>query len=192
MADNPRSSPTHAEPLDSRRQFVTKTAAIACGAAVAVAPLAAGSGPLLDPLWRTSEGGDHGRWISITAIDGVPDDGIPRRFPVVADRSDSWNYFPKEPIGSVYLMRDKGSNAVRALNAECPHLGCTVSYVAEKQLFQCPCHTSAFDVQGVRRLDLSQVPPRNMDKLTCELRDGQVWVRFQKFYTGREEQVAKT
>ncbi len=35
-----------------------------------------------------------------------------------------------------------------ALSRRCTHLGCTVPWNDEKQVFLCPCHASTFDIQG--------------------------------------------
>jgi menaquinol-cytochrome c reductase iron-sulfur subunit len=171
-----------------RRGFLTAALAIVIGGIVGIFPFAAGLAAFFDPLRRSAGGAKK---IKITSIEAVPDDGVPRLFPVVADLVDAWTTTPKSRIGAVYLMRKKGSSTVQALNAECPHLGCMVGYTANKQLFQCPCHTSAFDVDGKRRLDISKVPPRNMDGLTCEVKNNEIWVDFQNFYTGLEHQKPK-
>lgn len=35
-----------------------------------------------------------------------------------------------------------------AIHRKCTHLGCTVPWVEKEQQFICPCHSSAFDIQG--------------------------------------------
>jgi menaquinol-cytochrome c reductase iron-sulfur subunit len=72
-------------------------------------------------------------------------------------------------------------------NARCPHLGCTVNYKAAEQKYVCPCHDSAFTLDGDRNND---IPPRNMDPLEIEIRnEREVWVKFQNFRAGKEERV---
>jgi cytochrome b6-f complex iron-sulfur subunit len=49
--------------------------------------------------------------------------------------------------GHFYLVRlDDGG--FLALHRKCPHLGCTVPWLADEQKFSCPCHASAFDIRG--------------------------------------------
>jgi Rieske Fe-S protein len=141
------------------------------------------------PLRRS---GGKAKDLRIAPLDAVPDDGIPRRFPVITDLTDAWTNYGKEPTGAVWLIRDKGSDKVLALNAICPHAGCMVGFEAAKDLFVCPCHTSAFDVHGKRRLDISKVPPRDMDSLDCQVRKGEVWVTFRNFQTGHAQKVPRT
>jgi menaquinol-cytochrome c reductase iron-sulfur subunit len=171
-----------------RRNFFAEAAAVIIGGFVGLFPFAASLASFFDPL-RRSGGGT--REIRVTTLASVPDDGVPRSFPIIADQVDAWTTYPSARIGAVYLRRTKGSSEIEALNATCPHAGCFVGYVAAKNLFQCPCHTSAFDVEGKRRLDLSRVPPRDMDKLVAEVRGDEVWVKFQEFRTGIEDQIPK-
>jgi menaquinol-cytochrome c reductase iron-sulfur subunit len=171
-----------------RRSFLTAAAAIVIGAIVTIFPFAAGIFSFLAPANRI---GTPGKEVRIIPLDQIPDDGVPHRYPVIADLTDAWTKYVNEPIGAVYLLRKKGASEVTALNAICPHAGCFVNYETSKHLYQCPCHTSAFDVEGKRRLDISEVPPRDMDKLQCYVRDGAVWVNFMNFKTGREDQSPK-
>lgn len=45
------------------------------------------------------------------------------------------------------VFRDE-HNALHALSAMCPHLGCVVHWNSAEQSWDCPCHGSRFDVQG--------------------------------------------
>jgi Rieske Fe-S protein len=117
--------------------------------------------------------------------------GVPRSFAIIEERRDAWVKYPREPVGSVWLVRQpEGADPpVIALTAECPHLGCAVNLTADAKSFLCPCHTSAFDLQGKPK---NQVPPRPMDRLTVELSQGddpEVRVKFQRFRTQSEEQI---
>ena len=35
-----------------------------------------------------------------------------------------------------------------ALSARCTHLGCALNYISEKNILECPCHSSMFDING--------------------------------------------
>ena len=126
-------------------------------------------------------------------MDALPDDGVPRQFPVIADRQDAWNRFPNEAIGAVYLRRKPGSQDIEAFNATCPHAGCFVNFLADRDAYQCPCHDSAFDVDGHCKYGPS---PRDLDALKTETRVEQkqksVWVRYEDFYSGKSEKKPKT
>ena len=176
---------------DERRGFLQKAAAVVIGALVGLGPLAAGVVMFLDPLSRKKEGS---KLLKVTMLDAVPDDDIPRRFQITADRSDLWNLYRDEPVGAVYLRRKPGSSTVECLHATCPHLGCSVDYIEQKQRFTCPCHASHFEQDGAR-IDPSKCPsPRDLDSLVVnleKLKVNEVWVEYQDFKTAISEKVAK-
>lgn len=161
-----------------RRGFIVGAAAAVAGAIVGLVPLVSGLAVLLDPLRRKGAGEQA---IRVTTLDALPADGLPHQYPVVAAwRNDAWTRYRNEPIGSVHLVRKPGSSEVLALNATCPHAGCLVPFSAERQCFKCPCHNSAFGLDGAR-LEENSPSPRDMDSLECEVRGSEVWVRFQNF-----------
>ena len=157
---------------------------------MALVPCAIGVFAALDPLRRKK---DLSGFIRIAPLEALPDDGIPRRFPVLADRTDAWNFFPHQVIGAVYLRRT--GQQVVAFNVICPHLGCPIRPVnldlAAKR-FECPCHNSAFELDGAIAYGPS---PRPMDQLGVDVRANggskEVWVQFENFYPGIAEKVPK-
>jgi menaquinol-cytochrome c reductase iron-sulfur subunit len=119
------------------------------------------------------------------------DVGVPRSFSIIQDRRDAWVKYPREPVGSVWLVRQPAGSdpPVLAFTSECPHLGCAVNLAADGKGFLCPCHTSAFDLNGTPK---NQVPPRPMDRLEVEPlkgNDPEVRVKFQRFRTQSEEKI---
>ncbi len=188
----PQSSPPSAAqpaPDDDRRGFFAKASAIAIGGLLVVCPFLAGLSVFADPLRRKAGGG---QFLRVARLDALAADGAPRRFPVIATRRDAWTKYPPSPIGAVFLRRINSAAQVEAFNVICPHLGCSVSFDAPRDIFQCPCHTSAFDVEGQV---ISGPSPRGLDTLECEIRgdgsDAEVWVKFENFYTGRTDKEAK-
>ena len=118
----------------------------------------------------------------------------PQSFPIIDDRQDAWVTYPAEPVGSVWLVRQpEGAKApVLAFSAECPHLGCAVNLAASGSSFLCPCHTSAFTLNGER---LNAIPPRGMDRLEVAAIDdpgdpnAEVRVKFRRFRTMAKEKI---
>jgi len=125
--------------------------------------------------------------------EAVPDDGTPVAVTVVSDLTDAWNKYSDVPIGSIWLRCDPDGK-ISAFNATCPHLGCAVDYRASNNDFYCPCHTSAFDLQGERT---NEVPPRGMDRLeifraTNGQRDeggSELWVRYKDYLGGKADRI---
>jgi Rieske Fe-S protein len=154
-------------------------------AVTGLVPLAAGFAVLLDPLRRKSAAGQA---IRVTTIEVLPADGVPRKFPVIASRTDAWSKYPNAPIGAVYLRRTQ-DDKVEALNAVCPHAGCFVDFSEERSEFLCPCHASSFAVDG-KIARPGSPSPRALDSLEVKVDDdGVVWVTFQNFLAGRSDKV---
>jgi menaquinol-cytochrome c reductase iron-sulfur subunit len=174
---------THSDP--DRRGFFKKILATLLGGIAAAVPLAAGFLVATDPLRRKSAAAAA---IRVTTLDALPADGVPRRFPVIAAKTDAWNRFGAAPIGAVYLRRT-ADDKVAALNVVCPHAGCFVDFMAGNGTFRCPCHQSSFAVDG-KIADARSPSPRGLDSLPVEVKaDGSVWVAFQNFQAGRPDKV---
>lgn len=171
---------------DSRRGFLGKVGAITCGSLAMLAPVAAGVWTFLDPLRRTSAAAT---FLPVTDLSAIPDDGVPRQFAIVAERVDAWTGFPREPIGAVYLRRQKGSPEVEALTATCPHAGCFIDLEPGARSFRCPCHNSTFTLDG--GIVEPSPSPRPMDSLECRVgENGQVTVKWEMFRAGIAEKVS--
>ena len=178
-----------------RRNFLAAMLAVVIGGIVSLIPLGAGALVFLDPILRrkkkASGGGDAGHSLRRVATkDAIPNDGTPVQVPVIADLQDAWNLEPNQPVGAVYLRNNGGQ--IECYNAICPHAGCFVAYSADRKVFQCPCHTSTFELSG-KRVEPSP-SPRDMDQLKVDpqkLAEGEVWVEFVNYYPGKEKQEPK-
>jgi len=168
-----------------RRDFLTKAAAVGVGAAVTAVPLLAGLATVLDPLRRKAAAGGP---VFVTTLSALPEDGVPRRFQIIADRSDAWNKFPNVPIGAVYLRR-VNATTVQALNVTCPHAGCPIEFRPGIKAYLCPCHDSRFALDG-SLADPNSPSLRAMDSLDAEVRaGGEVWVTFRNFEAGKAQKI---
>ncbi len=200
---SPEIGPAPADRENPRRGFLFSAAAAIAAGAAALVPVGVGIVAFLDPLQRKRAtpkryrgDADEGQqdWVRVCALGALGQNGPPQRFPVIADQHDAWNFTPGAPIGAVFVERT-GPQSVRVLNATCPHAGCSVSY--HGQGFQCPCHNSSFDLSGAKQVSLSgreNPSPRGLDSLDVDparLAQGEVWIRFMEFYTGRAEKIPK-
>ena len=213
ISDDPRSSePAAGFPppaVETPRRsllvhFITAVLSLLIGAV----PSTLGGLFFLDPILRkkksaTSGGGannavakkDEAGFIRLDVTkDSVPLDGTPVLVTVNDDLIDAWNKFPDVPVGSIWL-RKVGDGPVLAFNTVCPHLGCSVDFVRAENHFFCPCHTSAFDLDGKKT---NEIPPRDMDILDVSMRtNGQedpggleIWVKYQNFQGGKPDKIA--
>ena len=140
---------------------------------------------LLTPLSQTSKAGSLRPLTNLSQLQV----GVPQAFPIIEERQDAWVRYPREPVGSVWLIRPPHGAQEKgvAFTAECPHLGCAVNLSEDRKSFLCPCHTSKFKFDGAPE---NQVPPRGMDALDVEISnaaDPVVSVKFERFQTQSKE-----
>jgi menaquinol-cytochrome c reductase iron-sulfur subunit len=168
------SSSAHGErdmPIEGRRSFL--------GALLAVGTAAVGallSVPLirfvLHPLLRATT---PTAWADISSADDFASATLPAKKTILLEQQDGWRKVVSEK--AVYVIKDaRGSLAV--LSSVCPHLGCSIPWVAEKNEFVCPCHVGRFAPDG--RL-LGGPPPRAMDLLESRVENGVLQVHYQYF-----------
>ena len=48
----------------------------------------------------------------------------------------------------VGVYKDEDGN-LHTVSANCPHMGCELSFNAEEKTWECPCHGSLFDCNGM-------------------------------------------
>jgi menaquinol-cytochrome c reductase iron-sulfur subunit len=192
---NPHAAPapqSHSSSPDNppRRNLLVAVMAAVVGMIVGLFPVGAGMLMFLDPiLKRKKSGGGAGKpRLRVSSVAAVPEDGTPVQVPVIADLTDAWMREPNQPVGAVYLR--KNGDKIECLNAICPHAGCFVAYMADRKVFQCPCHTSAFDLAG-KRLSEKSPSPRDMDTLNVELAAGEVLVEYINYYPGKPDKEEK-
>ncbi len=175
--------------MPHRRDFLYRFGTFSLGGLMGAVLAVPGVRYLLSPLFAAGSGA--GEYQTLARLVDLKV-GSPRLFPVLGDKQDAWVKYPKEPVGSVWLVRqpEGAPTPVVAFSAQCPHAGCPVALAADARTFQCPCHNSSFTLEGRVR---NQIPPRGMDTLKIEpidasLPDAEVRVQFRRFQLGCEEQ----
>jgi menaquinol-cytochrome c reductase iron-sulfur subunit len=105
-----------------------------------------------------------------------------------AESPSPFNKHAAVPVGAVYLRRT-GETEITAFNTSCPHAGCFVDYMPARNHFWCPCHNSAFSLDGAIETPSSPAA-RPLDTLEVEIRNQtEVWVKFQNFRMGTAEKI---
>ena len=222
MSDSTETKEDQASQSDEkRRSFLVEIAAVVVGGLASLGPLTIGLYAVLSEPFRSRKtpekfsrgdggAGGSGDEYFVTTIDSLSDDGLPRRFEVIANKFDAWNFVPDQPIGAIYLSKQNAAKegdqafvddagkkwGVVAFHATCPHAGCSVSYEQAASAFLCPCHNSSFNTDGTKRdAEGSHNPsPRPLDRLNVndeKLAEGEIWVEFFDFYTGRASKIRK-
>ena len=69
-------------------------------------------------------------------------------------------------LGEVPLELLRTESGVEVRSLQCTHMGCQVRWVAERSVYQCPCHDGRFDADG--RV-LGGPPPRPLDRLPARI-----------------------
>lgn len=174
-----------AHPVTAPRRGFLSFLAGAIGAIVGLIPFGAGAVFFMDPILRKRPGGVGGL-LRAADLSQLPEDGTPIRVTLRSDIVDAWTVYRDRVIGSIYL-RLMPNGQVLVFNDTCTHLGCKVDYQPAEKRFFCPCHQSAFALDGTRQ---NQTPPRDLDKLETEVKDGVVWVKYQNFRTATAKQEA--
>ncbi len=196
--DKPGSDTESTAAQGTRRSFF-EVASVVIGAIVGIGPAVIGLLAFIDPLRRkpakpglyredAAAGGDG--LIRVASIDALSV-AAPQRFPVIDDQIDAWNFTPDQPVGAVYVEKLE-SGGVRVFNTTCPHAGCSVA--CNGTAYHCPCHNSSFNLDGSKMSSDSgreNPSPRDLDSLDYEIRDGEIWVDFKNFYTGKHEKKEK-
>jgi Rieske Fe-S protein len=96
---------------------------------------------------------------------------------VVGSQKDAWAKRSDVRLGAAWLVRGNDGQ-LHAFSTTCPHLGCAVDYDEKRNLFRCPCHTSAFELDGSRAGGPAK---RGLDPLETVVEDGTIKVRFLRF-----------
>jgi Rieske Fe-S protein len=172
----------------TRRGFLAGVVAWVCGAIALAVPLATGIVAFLNPLGQRSR---RGELMPLASLDMLPEDGTPKKFPVIRGHTDAWTRFPAEAIGAVFLRRAGGE--VLAFQVVCPHAGCSIDFERSSAggKFFCPCHAASFDLSG-KRTGATSPSPRDMDSLAVEIHDkSEVWVKFETFTVGTARKAAQ-
>jgi len=79
--------------------------------------------------------------------------------------------YPTENDSAILIRTDSGD--YHAFGQKCTHLACPVYYAREHKRLECPCHEGAFDAATGNVL--YGPPPRPLDVIDVEVREGAVW-----------------
>lgn len=165
--------------MAERRTVLKVLATAAGGAAVGVAAVPA-AGLVVAPAAKGA--GSDEQWTTVARLDALAP-GRPVKVAVTGAERDAWTVAADRRLGAVWLIRE--GDAVRAYSVVCPHLGCGIELIEAR--FACPCHTSAFDLQG---RPVTGPSPRGMDPLETRVADGNVAVKYKRFRIGVAEREA--
>lgn len=140
---------------------------------------------VINPLRRRGANAAGDDFVDAGAVDSIPV-GTWTLLPIEIIRQDGWAKMRQSRSIWVFAKGTAPSD-LEVLSPICPHLGCPVAWLANVSQFRCPCHGGTFSKDGTL---VGGPPPRAMDKLEFQIRDGHLWVRWQDFRIGVPDRIA--
>ena len=130
-------------------------------------------------------------WVKIADDVSTLDVGTPVKVDYVEAVNDAW--VEGRTLRTVWLYTEDGAKFT-AYSGVCTHLGCSFRFDREpeathreKNVFHCPCHHGIFDLKT--GAVIGGPPPRPLDTLPLEIRNGEVWIQYQMFRTGVPQKI---
>jgi menaquinol-cytochrome c reductase iron-sulfur subunit len=118
---------------------------------------------------------DETSWSDVGKIDEFVSLAEPVARTIDVQRTDGWRTSTAQD--GVYVV-PAGNGQLKVLSSVCPHLGCAVRWIDQKDRFICPCHGGTFTKTGAY---VSGPPLRSMDELESKTENGVLKVRLQRF-----------
>ncbi len=180
MADEKRTSVTEEPKLLSRRQFSKWL----IGGIGAFGASAAGI-PIVGTIASAALGKRAAAKIQLGKLEDYPI-GEPTVAQFTITQTDGWQHTIESR--SVWVVRT-GEDAVTVFNGHCTHLGCAYNWDGSGEHanhFVCPCHNGIFTEDGTVT---SGPPPRPLDTLPVQVKDGHVVITYEDFRPGIPEKT---
>ena len=127
---------------------------------------------VLYPLYAKASGTE---WSDVGAVSEFTASKEPVLKTITFKQRDGWREIVSTQ--SVYVSHTADDQLV-VLSAICPHLGCSVGWHPKQGKFICPCHGGEFTANGLHILG---PPPRAMDGLSTQVKNGTLQVHFEYF-----------
>ena len=142
------------EPMN-RREFIKGVTAVVGGLITTVIGIPTVA-YLIDPALKESA---KEAWIPVGKLADLPV-GKPAPFSFTRVQVNGWERTATSHGGFI-LRRSEKPDDLLILNSRCTHLGCTVNWSENDQVYLCPCHDAKFSEKG---LVLDGPPPRPLDR----------------------------
>lgn len=116
--------------------------------------------------------------IDVLAADALVAGAPPVRVILTASEvRDGWSSASEVALGAAYV-RKTDDGTIEALSSTCPHLGCSIELDPDQTKYRCPCHKSAFTLDGDK---VGGPSKRGLDPLPVEVADGRVRITFVRY-----------
>ena len=159
------SQESQAPPTTTRRKFM-QTVIVALGgiitAGFAIPAVGYVVGPALQKKVET--------WFQMGIASKVPI-GEPTLMKINVERKSGWIVDTTE---YAYYVRTEDGQNYEAFSNVCTHLGCRVRWIADEEIFFCPCHNARYDKDGNV---IDGPPPRPLDRAEVKIEDDQIYIK---------------
>jgi menaquinol-cytochrome c reductase iron-sulfur subunit len=109
--------------------------------------------------------------------------GTPKRMNFLWPKEDA--YIHETSVQSVWAIEHNPTD-VTVFSPICPHAGCYYNWDAQAGQFRCPCHGSVFSISGKV---IGGPAPRPLDTLPHEIKNGELYVKWERFKSGIPEKT---
>ncbi|HUM38238.1 MAG TPA: ubiquinol-cytochrome c reductase iron-sulfur subunit [Nitrospira sp.] len=164
-------------PVGSRRTFfhwITLAAAGFVGLGLSI--------PLLSTLVSPAFQRRHRDWVDVGPVDELSS-GHPKQLDHVTTVRDGW--LATTAHKAVWAVK-QAQGDIKVFSPICTHLGCGYRWDETDKKFLCPCHGSAYDVNGQV---VGGPAPRPLDVLPSKVEGGRLLVMYKEFKSGLGESV---
>jgi quinol---cytochrome c reductase iron-sulfur subunit, bacillus type len=151
----------------TRRSFYSALTQLLGAAAAAIIAVPAAAYLLLRPK---SPGA--GAMVEIANLAEL-EQGVPQEVVYYRTRVDGWKATKEKT--TTWVVKNGPQSAV-AFSPQCPHLGCIYHWEDESGAFRCPCHASAFGLDGKV---LAGPAPRPLDHYDSRVEGGKLLIGLQ-------------
>ena len=108
-------------------------------------------------------------WVDAADLASIPT-GTPTEISFQHNRVDGWKVTSEKTTAWVVKASD---SQVTAFTPQCTHLGCAYHWDEAAHNFLCPCHTSAFSIDGKV---LTGPAPRPLDRYTVRVQGNKLQI----------------
>ncbi|MHC4160425.1 MAG: Rieske 2Fe-2S domain-containing protein [Planctomycetota bacterium] len=124
--------------IDKNRRDFLKTAALVGGSALVTGV------PLVSYFTAPALSKGTGKWVDFGPVEDL-EPGSVSMLSYEFLIKDGWLVLPQR--GIVWANTGEGDK-LTVFSSVCTHLSCSVIWLEETQVFECPCHAGRFDVNG--------------------------------------------
>lgn len=121
-------------------------------------------------------------WVDVGSVDELPT-GHPTQLDHVTTIRDGW--MEAKSRKAVWAVKQPQGD-VKVFSPICTHLGCGYRWDDMENKFLCPCHGSAYDLNGQV---LGGPAPRPLDVLPAKVESGRLLVMYKQFKSGLPQSV---